>query len=324
MNTKQYGNIIDQFMPSEDMRDYLKNDELGMMDLVWLICGAPAPVWKKINALKEVRNESMLAADDYVKDTCDEAINDMSEAMSLIDNKEDDIIFTLEDCWYDEDIEEHKRDLAGVFLDYDSAVEYEIREERDEGDFGNSWWELKIWKDEGEQDFDQKYTYYCKNDEIWWFQKEGWPMQKLRGSVFPYLDSAHLCLSVQYKPGDILDINTWPFGPSQPAVLTSDLGWDMLCILIRNVDGYWQYGNIRSGILGRSIYQEDWISPFYNIRKWKDQSHDDMKVLSAVSEWIGGDKERGAAFDNKLIDKANNKSEFTSEEILNMINSMNY
>ena len=44
-----------------------------------------------------------------------------------------------------------------------------------------------------------------------------------------------------------------------------------------------------------------------------------MKVLSAVSEWIGGDKERGAAFDNKLIDKANNKSEFTSEEILEML-----
>ena len=319
MDTKQYESIIDWFMPSEDMSNYLKRDELSKAELVWLICGAPAPVWRKIDTLDEVRKESVLASDDYVKDICEQAISDLSDALSYIDGKKDDSIFTIEDCWYDEDIKEHNRDLAGVFMDYDSAIEYEIIEERDKGDFGSTWWELKIWEDEGKQVFDQKYTYYCKNDEIWWIQKEGWPLQELRGSVLPYLDSSRLCLPVPYKPGDILDINTWPFGPSQPAVLTVDLGLDLLCILIRNVDGYWQWGNIRSGILGRSIYQEDWISPLYNIRKWKDQSHDDMAVLNAVSEWIGGDEKRGAAFNKKLTGGANNKSGFTSEEILEML-----
>ena len=303
------------------MRDYLKKDELSNAELVWLICGAPVPVDEKIRALKEILNDCKYADEDYIKDTCAKAIYDMCDAMYQMDS-EGDSILTLEDCWYDEDIKEHKRDLAGVFQDYYSAIEYESDKESDERDCDNTWWELKIWKDEGEQDFDQKYTYYCKNGDIWWIHKEEWPPQKLRGRSFPYLDSSRLCLSVPYKPGDILNINTWPFVPSQPAVLTSDLEWDLLCILIRNVDGYWQYGNIRSGILGRSIYQEDWISPFYNIRKWNDQSHDDMKVLSAVSEWIGGDKERGAAFDNKLIDKANIRSEFTSEEILKMIDEI--
>lgn len=84
----------------------------------------------------------------------------MCDAMYQMDS-EGDSILTLEDCWYDEDIKEHKRDLAGVFQDYYSAIEYESDKESDERDCDNAWWELKIWKDEGEQDFDQKYIYRC-------------------------------------------------------------------------------------------------------------------------------------------------------------------
>ena len=53
-----YEKYIDEFMPSKDMRDYLKTQELTPNQIAELIYKSPTPIDKKLAAFKSLKDET--------------------------------------------------------------------------------------------------------------------------------------------------------------------------------------------------------------------------------------------------------------------------
>ncbi len=265
-----YEKLLTTFMPSEDMRKFLIDQDLTDRNLQELINGSPVSLNTKrfwISDLAKMEDTT------FDKDKFTLSYWDiLSEYDLALSNLYEPGMYTLEDCWYDLDISEEKNGICGVFTTYEDVKAF-IRKRIKEADiYGETdWWTLKKWNTTSGTEPQLLYTYYLMHEEACWFVDEAkeWSREeRIRWrNADPFLDSIHMWLPVPYKPGDIVEINTYPFGPKQPAIIT-EIADDWIDIATRNYQGKWIEGGIVHGFLGHSIYQNDHISALYRIRKW--------------------------------------------------------
>ena len=281
LSKTKYWRLLTTFMPSGDMRSYLFNQNLKDRNLQELINGAPTTLERKRLWISDfaMREEATSSKDEFTL-SYGEILSEYDLALS---NLYEPGMYTLEDCWYDYDIYEEKNSLCGIFTSYGDVKNYiaeKEREEEIEQDYRTPiWWTLKKWSVLPMEEPKLLYTYYLVYGEAWWFVDETkeWSREERRSwrNADPFLDSRHMWLPVPYKPGDMVEISTFPFGPCQPAIIT-EIDGDWIDFVTRNHRGKWVEGGIVHGFLGRSIYQNDYISPLYWIQMWpKDKRTDE-------------------------------------------------
>lgn len=280
LTREEYDELITVFMPSEDMRTFLKESEqIKEIHLQQLIIGSPISLDVKLEMLrnlttKEKESGATLGIVPHARVSYWHLYEEMRLAFEAFNTPG---IFTLEDCWYDVDIHEEKNELCGSFDMARLAKKYIKRcmeEDFDDEYDGTSptWWTLCKWERQKNDMPKLLYKFYLVGYEVYWFERAdglhfGKELGIRLGSSRPFLDSTNLWLPVPYKEGDAIEINTFPFGPKQPAFIT-DIDGDWIDVVLKNHKGEWIEGGIVHCLLGRSIYQNDYVSPLYWIRKW--------------------------------------------------------
>lgn len=208
MNKEKYLEILETFIPSAEMREYLAGQELSDKQISDIILGAPVPLTTK---LKYTTGE------------------DYDEIKQAIDNLELNCEghFFLFDNWYDDEFFESSQYPSRPFFAFSDVLEYIQNEIAECGeDYADTnWYTLSKWvRVENESDSNVHmcvYEYILIKDEICYFIK-----YNLKNTDAPinienrFLESTDLNLPVPFKVGDIVNIDCRPFAPVRQVKIT--------------------------------------------------------------------------------------------------------
>lgn len=295
---------------------YVLSDEKKLQ----IIKGAPVPLSVKRDWLKGLSKGNVIFKN---------ALKAVSTAIASLENADKSMVFTLEDCWYDEDIFEEKDYLVGTFLSLDAAIDRIHREEKEYTEMCEqsepkdecpTWWKLKQWHINADGSSDGLYSFYLIHDEVCWFELED--SDGYHGGN-QFLRSSFLELPIPFEVGDIVEINTYPFGPKQSGIIFdfADVNDSIVGILTRDYKGDWYNGSVLHNLLGHGPYQDDRISPLFRLKRWKDDiCGTDGMVYMAVAEFVDGDRDKGRLLGNALV--GTHKDTFSDKEILDIIDKI--
>lgn len=203
MNRKQYQKILDTFIPSTEMRDYLATRELSDRKIADIILGAPVPLKTKLQyAIGEDYEE--------LKQAIDELNLNSNELFYLIDN------------WYDEDIYDENSYGNAPFSSLEKVIKH-IREEIDEcgEELGRFWYTLEKWVLDENGNYICTYRYILIEDKVCFFKRNEILINVLTCSNdYRFFRSTDLNLPVPFKAGDIVNIDCRPFAPVQQVKIT--------------------------------------------------------------------------------------------------------
>lgn len=251
MDKEKYNIILDTFMPSEQMREYLKTVELSEYEIDDLICGAPASLETK------------------AKFAFGESKTDIDRALHELNNVKKDELLYLTRAWYDFDVYGEKQSPEKPFANRENLVSY-LRAEAEEceGYDEYSWEIVEKWKLDGGE-YRQLYTYYFIFDEVIFFHEEG-------EKDFKYsYGSRDLNLPVPYENGDALIVDCTPFAPPITVTVTEKINnYDCCGVQISYTDPFSKEQRTKSlkhGLIldGVECPYVPMLSPLYRISAYK-------------------------------------------------------
>lgn len=160
-NNNVQDKIIDRCIQSEEMRNYLKKQELSVFTLTDIIAGSPLYLRKKLELY------DLIGDNGYTNSFRQES----EKALAELTLDEGDVL-CLEEWWYDNDILGEKASFTGPFTTLHAALGY-IKESftDEEWDDGEACWSiLEKWVPGNEHGkMDNTYTYYLIKDEVVYF-----------------------------------------------------------------------------------------------------------------------------------------------------------
>ncbi len=292
-----YKEILETFMPSKTMKEYLKDVELEEWQILQLICGAPVPI--------RIKYDFLVLLSDYHKYFSDE-LRDTEKALNELCLSEGDI-FYLKSKWYDRDDWMEKGSGTAPCLSVEGAIE-SLREECmwdesnwDEYNENCNFAEVEKWVRIGDK-FECAYTYFLIKDDICYYEKEGSyiPFEKPFSRV---ADSANLNLPTPFKPGDIVITHSLPYAERKLAVVTEIMDNRDCCSLqaiSRNHKNEYTFGAVKHGRIYGGDNASIAYSPLYHIEKFTDELPAEDKFLGNISRYINGKEEKGRRLWEKL------------------------
>ena len=295
---------FDEFVPSVELREYLKNEDLDTDKVSDVIYHSPNSLEKKYIALRQLEKEETCNEDSH----CTVYLNSIKKAMELIEN---DGVFSLE-------IGEGKQgetNLAptfdGVFDSYSDVMEY-VEQYYHEYDPEYTWYEINKWIQDEEGKLFSACTYYVIKKEIYFIT--------LNYSILDeyYLGIAageNLNIPVPYQVGDIVETTFAPFA-GKKKMISLEVGDNVDCCclqaLYQEEDGLWNIGAVKHGHVGVDAFPK--ISPLYYMETFAGMVSDDERILQDISRFINGDEEKGSAIWNWIyeLNRAVSKEEINS------------
>jgi len=278
MNRKQYLEILENFIPSQEMRDFLKDKELDDRQIGNIIIGSPVPLRKKA---------------EYATDELLEEINTALGELELNEGE----LFYMKKAWFDESVKSPKYYGNAPFLSLEKAMKSIFESD---GDYEYQWFMLEKWTVE-ENDLLHKYTYYVWNGNVVDFEHgddfffTGYRFNRIKD----------LNLPVPFKPGDIVNIDCTPFAPQKHAIIT-EVGDNKDCSCFKAL---YKIANDRWGIGALKQYSTlfaGWyppMSPLYRMEKYEGElSRDEEKVFRKAKEYLKGSDSRGRRLHKKFED----------------------
>lgn len=247
----RYEQIISACGFSEEMECYLTGCKLNDYNMLDIILGAPLPLTEKRKLLELLNTPGSDGYADVSK-----CIREFDDALAALELKNSEI-FTLSECWYDDDILDEKKAFAEPFLSFQAAAEYikklieEETEDIDDIDEYICWTEITKWIPAGKGKMKDVYTYTFVGNEIHYFKRIGnLPRDSYRG----YKSSLDLDLPIPFQPGDIVTLNSLPFRAVKGAVLLEVENWNCcgvqmlyLCKNRINRKTIWKTGALKHG-----------------------------------------------------------------------------
>ncbi len=291
--------VLEEFMPSESMWAYLYGQSLSNEQIADLIIGSPADISAKAEWLRKLAG---LYGEPFTHHA--DAVEDAVKALEPAEND----LFLLKSMWYDDEL--LRADCTNVtpYSSLDAVIE-ELRSEFDSlktedypDDVPLLWYELEKWNLEADGSYSNPYTYTLIEDEIVYFTIN----RKLNGGsagsadTYRYSSSTRdLDVPVPFKPGDIVDIDCWPFAPPVQAMIIKT-GSDPreLQALYRNQYGKWMTGAVKQGHLFANSYVN--MSLLYVI-EYAGSIREPL--LWEAGALLKGDGEKGKRFWDMFWDK---------------------
>lgn len=261
-------------------------------------------------------------------DDCCAAIRNAEFDLKYNDLYEERRVYCLFDQWYDPDVFFVKSQPLGVFNSMKDVMEYIKLEEEFENDYWDddddeeepeagypiaTWYKLEVWnlRDNGAWET-FRYDYYIYKGEVCWFEELHLQKEKNGHKYYSSNDCERsflggfldLNMPTPFKPGDIVNIDCYPFGPSFHAMIT---------------EAHAQYDCCMPQILFKMPYTDEWrlealkhkrfykdaethtyepaLSPLYRIRYVReDELTKDDELLIRFSKELDGDDEKARAF----------------------------
>ncbi len=321
LSPQEYEEVLQTFMPSEEMREHLLQEEPGRAQMIGMILGSPvslaakAALCRRLSARDDVLHQVLNRLEDENRSHNPEAgwLLAMEEEQSFSRHAEniqtalDELalksgeILLFNEAWFDEETMEEDTAGASVpFLSLDAALGYLRAEMQEEGWGGDStcWTVLEKWVPGRNGEMEHTYNYYLIRDEIVLFEKlerdehDAWfwhpGIHKNSGK------SMDLNLSVPYQPGDIVKVDCRPFTPVS-YVLLLEVGSDCCGVscLYRTHDGYWDTGALKHRHFMESYPYPPLLSPLYRIASYGGYLTREGRLMKTVQRYIGGSMEKG-------------------------------
>ena len=284
-NNNVQDKIIDRCILSEEMRNYLKKQELSVFTLTDIITGSPLYLRKKLELY------DLIGDNGYTNSFRQET----EKALAELTLDEGDVL-CLEEWWYDNDILGEKASFTGPFTTLHAALGY-IKESftDEEWDDGEACWSiLEKWVPGNEHGkMDNTYTYYLIKDEVVYFTSDDNINNSFSG-FHGYVDSMNLSLPIPFKPGDIVILDSLPFVPIRLAILLEVNNSDCcgVQILYRHGDGLWRTGALKHG----AGWKDTWpmLSSLYRLSLYQNELNETDKVLLDIQDYILKKEHNGA------------------------------
>lgn len=284
-NNNVQDKIIDRCIQSEEMRNYLKKQELSVFTLTDIIAGSP------LNLRKKLELYDLIGDNGYTNSFRQET----EKALAELTLDEGDVL-CLEEWWYDNDILGEKASFTGPFTTLHAALGY-IKESftDEEWDDDEACWSiLEKWVPGNEHGkMDNTYTYYLFKDEVVYFTSDDNINNSFSG-FHGYVDSMNLSLPIPFKPGDIVILDSLPFVPIRLAILIEVNNSDCcgVQILYRHGDGLWRTGALKHG----AGWKDTWpmLSSLYRLSLYQNELNETDKVLLDIQDYILKKEHNGA------------------------------
>lgn len=284
-NNNVQDKIIDRCIQSEEMRNYLKKQELSVFTLTDIIAGSP------LNLRKKLELYDLIGDNGYTNSFRQET----EKALAELTLDEGDVL-CLEEWWYDNDTLGEKASFTGPFTTLHAALGY-IKESftDEEWDDGEACWSiLEKWVPGNEHGkMDNTYTYYLIKDEVVYFTSDDNINNSFSG-FHGYVDSMNLSLPIPFKPGDIVILDSLPFVPIRLAILLEVNNSDCcgVQILYRHGDGLWRTGALKHG----AGWKDTWpmLSSLYRLSLYQNELNETDKVLLDIQDYILKKEHNGA------------------------------
>lgn len=291
----RYEQIISACGFSEEMERYLIGCKHNDYEMIEIILGAPLKLTEKRKLLELLNTQDSEEYDDVT-----ECIREFDDALAALEQKKGEI-FTLSECWYDDDILDENKSFAEPFLSFQAAAEYikklieEETEDIDDIDEYVCWTELTKWIPVGDGKMKEVYSYTFVGNEIYYFKRLG---ETRRDRFEGYKSGLDLNLPIPFKPGDIVTLNCLPFRPVKHAVLLEVenrdcCGVQMLYRLKEEKNGK---SSLETGALKHGHGWERFfpmLSSLYRLSKYEGEVSDEECILKDVQKLIYQNEENG-------------------------------
>ena len=291
----RYEQIISACGFSEEMERYLIGCKHNDYEMIEIILGAPLPLTEKRKLLELLNTQDSEEYDDVA-----ECIREFDDALAALELKDGEI-FTLSECWYDDDILDEKKAFAEPFLSFQAAAEYikKMIEEETEGiddiDEYVCWTEITKWIPVGEGKMKDVYSYTLVGNKIHYFKRLG---ETRRDRFEGYKSGLDLNLPIPFKPGDIVTLNCLPFRPVKHAVLLEVdnrdcCGVQMLYRLKEEKNGK---SSLETGALKHGHGWERFfpmLSSLYRLSKYEGELSGEEQLLKDVQKLVYQNEENG-------------------------------
>ena len=262
----------------------------------------------------------------FIEDCC-AAIDSAVFDLEFYCDFEEKLVYCLFDEWYDHDVFIVKSSPSGVFNSLKDVMKYIKQEEKFEKDNWDddddeepkegypiaSWYKIEVWTFGGDGAWESsRYNYYIYKDEICWFEelrlkkeKNGYKYYFVKDCERSFLGGLlDLNMPTPFKPGDIVNIDCSPFGPSFHAMITEARAQYDCCmpqILFRMpYTDKWKLEALKHKRFykeAESHSYEPALSPLYRIRYVReDELRDSDELLVRLSKELNGDEEKASAF----------------------------
>lgn len=296
-----YEKYIDKFMPSKDMRDYLKTEILKPNQIAELIYKSPTLIDKKLSAFKMLMNET---DNEELIELCQIAIELINKAMDIMLAKG---VF----CVHSYDNISNNFLFDGLFSTYDDVDRY-IKEETD----NDCVYEVGKWVKDSDGKLNEKCTYYLIGNELCFFDL-GVEAYVDKGAYFTDSD---LTLPTPFKAGDILQFCDLTSSYCAYSIVLSNRDKHDCCSL-QNLYYYrckWTTGAVLHGYVGfynrKRIYS---ISPLYYVTQYNGDLSCICEILNDVKAFIEAD-ESNAEIIEKAVEATKHKG-LTENELRRII-----
>lgn len=293
MDEAAYHRLLDIFLPSEEMREYLKKEPM-LRDgtILDLIIGAPVPLSEKVKwAWGEFRKDAEMA---------------LAE-LTLRPGE----ILTLTDAWYDEDIRDEKLSFNAPFLSWEKVMEHIHGEMAEYGDdwYDCQWYVLEKWIPTEAGEMEQSYTYWIIGDQVMYYS--GADDENRTDHIDPNLP-------VPFHVGDILTIDCRPFAPVKHALLI-ERGDNCDCCCLQGLcldekTGLWITGAVKHwSLFGHFL--DPLYTAIYRLSCFDGELPPAEQPLLEVQKAIGCDEEKGRELWNLINGFRSAKGKGSEDEL---------
>ena len=300
MNNTTKNQIVDAFFTSDDMKEYLKTQNLSDADIFDIIAGSLTCLDCKLEWLKRAFPQE---ENDRTISYRNKAIEDLEVAIDELNLKTGEI-FTLTENWYDEDILSEKKSGFKPYTRLSSVLKY-INSETIEvlKDLGAheelldtcSWYTLDKWAlNEGGAEYENVYTYYLVGSAVVYFRNN-----RVHLSENFFRGVTELNLPIPFMQGDIVSVDCKPFYPEFPALILT-VGDNSDCCSVQGMkmdrNGTWEVGALKHNSFIDS-FQIPMVSPLYSLSKNTKKISENMDLIPRIAIELkyesarGGDKQ---------------------------------
>lgn len=308
-----YKGYLEKCMPSEMMRNYLKDQELGYWKVIDLIMYSPVSVEVKLEELSKVREDAVTRGDTELMEECDKGIKNIEIALGYLETEG---VFSVEVCEFDfkkKDSDSSFERVCATIEDVRECIKEDLKlSEAKPGD--PRWYDIMKWIKNPEGKYIAVCNYVIARDDIIFsdIEQEAKNMDYL--DIYNYNFSDNLNLPVPFKAGDLLEFDGYPFGPKcHVLILWIGDNCDCCCVqgLAINEEDEWSCGAVKHGMVSYSYFPK--ISYLYSARLYDGELPENERVLLEIRDYIGGDTKRG----EELYEKIGGGS-MTEEELIEL------
>lgn len=310
-----YKKYIDEFMPSDEMRNYLKTQELTPYQIASLIFNSPYSIDQKKNAFYLLLSET---DDSELKALGSNCIENIERAYELLNTGG---VFKVTSSFVNGIVELNDEGLFSNYKDVKEFIASDIKEcEYKDYDYYSYF--VEKWIKNSDGILENVITYYVIKNEICYFKYSplGDYLKEFLQGFEPKIRNFELNVPTPFKVGDVVEFDGYPFAKITFSLILST-GDNQDCCSLWNLywadPRTWKTGAVKHGDVGYILRgNEFFVSPLYNAKRYDGVLPSTFKIFHEIKQVFGDDEQKYYELDSFVSARG-----ITEDEIQNFINS---